>query len=197
FPGQASPVRLKAGIHGRRFDEIASLYRSAALPDKDSNSTEVAQLAIITAELAGSRLLEKLGIEATVAVGHSLGELAAYGWAGVLDESSLMKLVRLRGRVMSQITGPRGTMANIGASASEVESLHEDGDKVVIACLNAARQTVISGESETVARVVSRAQSRGWTATPLSAADAFHSPLMAPAAEAFRNGLTSFELRPH
>jgi len=97
---------------------------------------------------------------------------------------------------MSQLSGPRGTMASIGASASEIESLIEGGENVVVACLNAARQTVVSGESEAVAALVSRAQSRGWTATLLSAADAFHSPLMAPAAEPFRNGLASFQLRP-
>jgi enediyne polyketide synthase len=197
FPGQASPVRLRPGIHGRRFEEIAALYESAALsPDHDRRSSEVAQLAIIAAEVAGLRLLEKFGIAGSVAIGHSLGELAAYCWAGVLEESSLLDLVRLRGRLMSQLSGPRGTMASIGASTSEVESLIEDGEKVVVACLNAARQTVVSGESEAVATLVSRAQSRGWTATLLSTADAFHSPRMAPAARLLGRGLGSFDLRP-
>jgi enediyne polyketide synthase len=197
FPGQASPVRLKAGIHGRCFEEVAAVYQMAALPhNHDSSSTEVAQLAIITAELAGLRLLAKLGIVADFAVGHSLGELSAYCWAGALEESSLLELVRLRGALMSQLSGPRGTMASIGASASEIEPLIEDGENVVVACLNAARQTVVSGESEAVAALLSRAQSRGWTATLLSAANAFHSPLMTPVAEPFRNGLASFQLRP-
>ena len=197
LPGQASPVRLRAGIHGRCFEEIAALYQSAALPGShDNSSTEVAQLAIITAELAGLRLLERLGITATVAVGHSLGELAAYCWAGALSESSLLELVRLRGKLMSQLSGSRGTMASIGASASEIELLIEDGENVVMGCLNAKRHTVVSGETEAVAKLVSRAQGRGWTATRLSAADAFHSPLMAPAAEPFRRGMVPFELRP-
>ncbi|MFZ1009421.1 MAG: SDR family NAD(P)-dependent oxidoreductase [Candidatus Sulfotelmatobacter sp.] len=197
FPGQVSPVRLQSGIHARRFEEIAALYESATFPgDHESGSTEEAQLAIITAELAGLRILERFGIAASVAVGHSLGELAAYCWAGALDESSLLQLVRLRGRLMSRVSGPRGAMASIGASAENVELLVEDGKKVVVACFNAARQTVVSGESEAVAAVVSRAQDRGWTAILLSAADAFHSPLMVPAAEEFRSGLASFELRP-
>jgi enediyne polyketide synthase len=197
FPGQASPVRLQAGIHGRYFEEIAALYQTVDLPqNRDGSTTEVAQLAIITAELAGLRLLEKLGIAADVAVGHSLGELSAYCWAGALAESSLVELVRLRSSLMSRLPGPRGTMASIGASAQEIESLIEDSENVVIACFNAARQTVVSGESEAVATLVSRAQTRGWTATLLAATDAFHSPRMALAAETFRNGLASFELRP-
>lgn len=197
FPGQTSPVRLLPGIHGRRFEEIAALYRLCDLPeDHESGSTEAAQLAIITAELAGLRLLEKFGITGTIAAGHSLGELASYCWAGAIDETSLLDLVRLRGGLMSQLSEPRGAMASIGASAAEVESLIKNDEKVVTACFNAARQTVVSGESKAVAAVVSRAQNRGWTATLLSAAGAFHSPLMVPTAEAFRTGLASFEFRP-
>jgi enediyne polyketide synthase len=197
FPGQASPVRREAGVHGRRFAEVEALYRSAALPaDPESGSTAEAQLAIITAELAALRLLEKFGIAASVAVGHSLGELAAYRWAGALDESSLLDLVRLRGELMNQLTEPSGAMASIGVNAEEVESLIEDRDKAVIACFNAPRQTVVSGEREAVASLVLRAQARGLNATFLSAANAFHSPLMAPAGELFRKGLGRFELRP-
>jgi enediyne polyketide synthase len=197
FPGQASPVRLRAGIHGGRFDEVAALYRSTGLPDdRDNGSTEVAQIAIIAAELAGLRLLERLGIAGTIAVGHSLGELAAYCWAGGLEESSLLNVVRLRGRLMSELPGPRGAMASVGASAVEVTSLIESDTKVEIACLNAARQTVVSGEREAVATLVSQAQPRGWTSTVLSAANAFHSPLMEPAAPPFRSGLASFEFQP-
>jgi enediyne polyketide synthase len=197
FPGQASPVRLQSRIHGRCFQEIAELYELVDFPkDHESGSTEEAQLAIITAELAGLRILEKFGITATVAVGHSLGELAAYCWAGALDESSLLRLVCLRGRLMSRVSGPRGAMASIGANAEDVESLIEACEEIVTACFNATRQTVVSGESDAIAAVVSRAQKCGWTATLLSTADAFHSPLMATAAEAFRSGLDSFELRP-
>ena len=200
FPGQASPVRLQAGVHGR-FGGIAALYRSAGLLDHGHSSTEVAQLAIITAELAGLRLLKTFGIDATVAVGHSLGELAAYSWGGAIDEESLLDLVRLRSSLMSRLSGPRGAMASVGATAAEVGSLihheltHPD-KKVVVACLNGDRQTVVSGESDAVAAIISLAQSRGWTATLLSAVDAFHSPLMQPAAKPFRSRLSSFELHP-
>jgi enediyne polyketide synthase len=197
FPGQASPVRREAGIHGRRFAEVGQLYRSAALfADHESGSTGEAQLAIIRAELAALRLLEKFGIAASVVVGHSLGELAAYCWAGAIEEDSLLDLVRLRGELMNQLTEPSGAMASIGARAEEVESLIEDRDKAVVACFNATRQTVVSGEREAVASLVSRAQNRGWNATLLSAANAFHSPLMARVAELFRGGLNRFELGP-
>jgi enediyne polyketide synthase len=197
FPGQASPVRLHAGIHGRHFAEVEALYRSVALSeDCESGSTAEAQLAIITAELAALRLLKKVGLAASVAVGHSLGELAAYRWAGAIDEEPLLDLVRLRGELMNQLIEPSGAMASIGATAAEVESLIEERDNVVVGCFNAPRQTVASGESEAVASLVSRAQNRGWNAMLLPAANAFHSSLMAPVAQLLRSGLNRVELRP-
>jgi enediyne polyketide synthase len=93
---------------------------------------------------------------------------------------------------MSHISREPGRMANIGASADEVERLIPATEKVVVACLNGPRHTVVSGESEAVERVVSSAQSRGWTAGVLPTADAFHSPLMMHVAEPFDQALATY-----
>lgn len=191
FPGQASPVRLAAGIHGRLFREVRELYRTTCLPHVDSGSTEVAQLAIVAGELAGIRALHTLGIEASVAVGHSLGELSAYCWARALDENSLLDLVRIRGTIMSHIAG-EGAMASISATAAEVQSITRNLKGVVLACFNAPRQVVVSGEKAQVVAAVQRARSAGWIATLLPTSQAFHSPLMAPAANEFCEAIASF-----
>jgi enediyne polyketide synthase len=193
FPGQASPVRFSPGIFARRFAQIGELYqRASLLQAADSSSTDVAQPAIMVGELAGLRLLNALGIDASVAVGHSLGELAAYHWAGALDESSLLNLVKTRGRLMAHVPGPAGAMASIAASEQETRNLIA-GEDVVLACLNAPNQNVVSGETNAVVRAVRRVQERGWSATLLSAGHAFHSPLMAPAAEQFRSAVDSLD----
>ena len=197
FPGQASPVRLSSGIHGQRFEDIAALYLKANLPSiDDGHSTQVAQLSIATAELAGISLLKKFGVSGSVAIGHSLGELTAYCWAEAFDAQSHLEIVRLRGRAMSRLSEQRGTMASISANAEEVAALIERGEVVFVACINAENRTVISGTMEAVARVVARAKRNNWTATTLSTADAFHSPLMAEAANQFRDDLSLFEIRP-
>ncbi len=201
FPGQASPVRLHGGAHGRRFSSVREVYRAAELDDGvDVGSTAVAQIAIATAEAAGLRMMNDLGIEASVAVGHSLGELAAYHWAGAIDEDSLLALVRARGRSMSELPGPAGVMAGIAATASEVESLLDEAqagrESVVVACFNAPQQIVVAGEGGSVARVMTMAQARGWNATLLPTANAFHSPLMSPAKAPFQEAVSELELRP-
>jgi enediyne polyketide synthase len=205
FPGQASPVRLRGGAHGRRFACVRELYEAAKLnQDNEGESTAVAQIAIATAEAAGLRLMSDLGIEASVAVGHSLGELAAYFWAGAFDEESLLALVRARGRAMAELPGPPGAMASISADAHEVEALLYEADveakaggaRVVIACFNGPEQVVVAGERESVAQVVTTAQGRGWSATSLPTANAFHSPAMEPAKASFRKYVNDLDPRP-
>ncbi|HEX5433151.1 MAG TPA: type I polyketide synthase, partial [Candidatus Angelobacter sp.] len=194
FPGQASPVRLTSGFHAKRFPEIEKLYQASTLPKNEQiDSTHVAQLAIAASELAGLRLMKLLGIGASVAIGHSVGEIVAYSWAGALDEAACLRLVDLRGRLMASLPGPSGSMASICASPAEVEEISE-GEQVVLACFNAPNQTVIAGPRAAVSRVVSRAQALGRNATVLSAANAFHSPLMRPMAFHFQKEVEAIAL---
>ncbi|MDP2834142.1 MAG: type I polyketide synthase [Pseudomonadota bacterium] len=194
FPGQASPVRFDGGAMGERFPEIAELYRNAALEVGDPLSTEVAQPAIVAAELAGLRLLQKLGLHADLALGHSLGELTALHWAGALDEPGLLRLARARGQAMAQSPGPAGAMAGIGAKAAVVAALLRPG--TVIAGLNSAQQTVVSGEEQALLRVMEEAARAGLRATRLPVSHAFHSPLMQPAAVALAGPLAETDFAP-
>jgi enediyne polyketide synthase len=202
FPGQASPVRLDGSAHARRFSTVRELYRAADLsPESDVASTEIAQIAIATAEVTGLRMMRELGIEASIAVGHSLGELTAYYWAGAMEEGSLLSLVRARGRCMAGIPGPAGAMATLGASASEVEALlaehiYKGCNPPAIACFNGHRQVVVAGEGASVALAVAQAQNRGWSAQLLPTANAFHSPLMEAAVEPFQKAVKDLDRLP-
>jgi enediyne polyketide synthase len=199
FPGQASPVRLHGGAHGRRFASVRELYESLkSLEKQDPHSTFVAQAAIATAEMAGLRLLDELGIEASVALGHSIGELSAYRWAAAMSEQELLSLARVRGKCMDGIPGPPGVMASISASAAEVQAMldRDEEGRAVIACFNAPRQIVVAGESGAVARLIERAHAQGWSVTLLATANAFHSPSMAAAAGPYQEALSALRLGP-
>jgi enediyne polyketide synthase len=179
FPGQGSPYYADGGAW-REFAE--DLYRNAAWPaDADGRSTAVAQPAIVTAELAGLRALDRIGLQARVAVGHSLGELVALHWAGAIDEAGLLRITCIRGKAMAAAS-ERGAMAAVAAGHAEVERLI-NGTAAVVAGINSPAQTVISGDVDAVAAVVSRARSAGHRATQLPVSYAFHSPLVESAAE--------------
>jgi enediyne polyketide synthase len=197
FPGQASPVRLDGDIYARRFTQVEALYKRAKLPTQDDlNSTDVAQPAIITAELAGLQILASLGVRGQLAIGHSVGEFAALHWAGAMDEATLLDIVRVRGRAMAEVTGLAGAMLSLAVAGDKAETLCAKQEGINIACFNGPNQTVISGEFEAVERLRQRTQAQGIKSSPLPVSHGFHSHLMKPAAKVLEAHLAPATLQP-
>jgi enediyne polyketide synthase len=194
FPGQGSPSHLSGGALRRRFEDLDGLYRIAGLPaDADPVDTAVAQPAILTHSLAGLAVLDRLGIRASVAAGHSLGELAALAWAGAYDEETAVHLAAARGRAMADLPSPTGAMASLGASAEAVEALIS-GTNVGIAGLNSPKRTVVSGSAAEVETVARHAADLGYEVHRLRVSHAFHSPLMAEAGPALARHLDGIRI---
>jgi enediyne polyketide synthase len=195
FPGQGSGRGTSGGALRRRFAEVEQVYLAAGLPEGgDVIATEVAQPRIVTGSMAGLRALSALGLEATVAVGHSLGEISALQWAGAMSEETLLRVAGVRGRTMAEHSAS-GTMAGIGAPAETVASLIADVP-AVIAGYNGPTQTVVAGTVDAVEMACARAKTAGIPASRLSVSHAFHSPLVAPAADAFGAKLAAESFSP-
>jgi enediyne polyketide synthase len=193
FPGQGSG-RGGTGALRRRFAAADAVFAEAAVPtDGDQSATQVAQPRIVAGSVAALRVLHTLGIDADVAVGHSLGELTALAWAGAMGGQEVLKLATARGQVMANASQGGGAMAGITATPEQVESLFEEG-RVVIAGYNGPNQTVVAGDAGDVNRVCERARAAGYTATRVNVSHAFHSPLVEPAAVAMTERLTEFSL---
>ncbi|HEY3734440.1 MAG TPA: type I polyketide synthase [Streptosporangiaceae bacterium] len=184
FPGQGSGRGTSGGALRRRFAEVEAAYLAAALPTGgDVVATAVAQPRIVTGSMAGLRAMTLLGLAANVAVGHSLGEISALCWAGAIDDELLLRVASVRGQTMAEHSSS-GTMASVGASPDRVQELMA-GLPVVIAGYNAPEQTVIAGPDDAVRATGARAGAAGLTWTLLPVSHAFHSELVAPAADVF------------
>lgn len=195
FPGQGSG-RGAVGAVRRRFAAAEEVFYAAGLPTGgDQIATEVAQPRIVTGSLAALRVLGALGIDADVAVGHSLGELTALHWGGAMDAAHLLKLATIRGQVMAAASRGGGAMAGLAAGPAVVERL-ADGEDVVIAGYNSPRQTVISGPAAAVERVCDRAAAARVHTSRIRVSHAFHSPLVEPAAVAMTERLAEFDFQP-
>ncbi len=181
FPGQGAPAHRSGGAWARRFEEVAALYGRACLPAAgDDVDTAVAQPAIVAAGLAALSVLERLGVRAAVAVGHSLGELTALSWAGALSDDDLIALAAERGAAMAELGDAGGAMAAIGAGAEAAAELAAAAGASV-AAHNGPASTVVSGAAAAVEAAMAAARARGWSATRLAVSHAFHSPLVAAA----------------
>ena len=196
LPGQGSPSHVDGGALRRRFPIVEDLYTQvpSSAGTADSVATEIAQPAIVAASLGALRVLAALGIEAEVAVGHSLGEITALAWAGAFDEASAQRIAAARGRAMAELADGDGAMASLAADVAAATRLAA-GLPVVVAGINAPDQTVLAGAAGAIEAVVGRARQRGVDATRLRVSHAFHSPLVAPAAGALERMLEKEAIR--
>ncbi|WP_338743088.1 SDR family NAD(P)-dependent oxidoreductase [Actinomadura luteofluorescens] len=190
FPGQGAPVRDRAGALGVVLPETGEYFEEGLL--EDPVDTAVAQPAVLRASTAALHWLDRLGVAAAAAVGHSLGEITALHWAGALSRRDALHLVTRRGRIMADHSEAGTGMASLAAPPGAVTELIDDAD-LVIAADNGAVQ-VVAGPLTEVDRVVKRARAKGITAGRLRVSHAFHSPAVAAAEPVLARHLADLEV---
>jgi [acyl-carrier-protein] S-malonyltransferase len=148
--------------------------------------TDVQQPALVATSLAVLAALRSRGIAPDYVVGHSVGEFAAIAAANSIDTGEAIGLVRERGLAMAEAARESdGTMAAIlGLDDEVVEQLCAQIEGVWPANYNCPGQIVVSGEEEAVEELIGKASLLGAKRTVrLKVSGAFHSPLVAKAAE--------------
>lgn len=182
FPGHGAS-RDAVGALPRRFPARENAFRLSEGPaGVDRVSTEVAHGRVVAGSRAALRVLRLLGVAADVALGHSLGELTALGWAGAMDDARPMRLAHARGRITATAGRGAGGMAALAADVPTTDRL-VNGSGAVIAGCHSPRQTVGSGPADAVDQVCERAAAEGGGAVRINVPHAFQSPLVRPAAD--------------
>ena len=133
-------------------------------------------------------LLVERGYQPDLVAGHSLGEYVALYAAGVFDFESGLLLVKRRAELMDSAAGGK-MAAMMKFDRQQLENAVDKTTGVVLANDNSAAQVVISGTPEAVDLVLSQVKAKRTVALKVSGA--FHSPLMAAAAEEFAKVLQS------
>jgi [acyl-carrier-protein] S-malonyltransferase len=162
--------------------------------------TYIAQPAIFSVSVAALRALQEAGIQPAFVAGHSLGELSALVAAQALSFEAGLTLVARRAEAMQRAADAHpGSMSSVlGLSVEGVEmavAAAREGDVLAIANDNAPGNVVVSGAWAALERLPAAAKELGARrVVPLSVGGAFHSPLMAPAADTFRSFLSAAPL---
>jgi len=214
FPGQGS---LEEGM-GREIAEAVpeamEVYRvgsestgmdlakiSFEAPLDELVETEIQQPTLVATSLAILAALRSEGLTPDIVVGHSVGEYAALAAAGTMSDADAIGLVRARGIATANAARERpGAMAAIlGLEDEAVETLCRKILGVWPANYNCPGQIVVSGENDAVDECCEEAQNLGARrAIKLKVSGAFHSPLVARAADALKPAIDKVRfIEPH
>ena len=186
-------ARLESLSDVAGLDLVAHGTTSDAETIKD---TAVAQPLIVAAGLAAAAVVLPGGPSGAVGVtaGHSVGEITASAFAGVLSDHDAMVFVRERGAGMAAASAltPTGMSAVLGGDPAEVaEVLARRG--LTAANANGAGQTVAAGTLEQLAALAADPPTKA-RVIPLQVAGAFHTTHMSPAVEALQQLSADFDV---
>ncbi|MDY0354777.1 MAG: ACP S-malonyltransferase [Sedimentisphaerales bacterium] len=217
FPGQgaqvvgmgadvASAYPAAAGIFEKANDVLGFDLRKVCFegPAETLNTTTMSQPAIFTTSAA---LLEVIrtepamsGLVPQITAGLSMGEYTALYAAGLISFEDGLRLVHKRGEAMQAAAdATRGAMVSVmGLDEEKVRVLCREaaqGDLLEPVNFNCPGQIVVSGTVPSCERVMELAPQHGaLKAIRLEVAGAFHTAMMAGAADALRRALSACQI---
>jgi [acyl-carrier-protein] S-malonyltransferase len=184
------------------FDLAAICFEG---PAERLNATDISQPAIFVTSVAIWKALEAAGVTKDwvpqAMAGLSLGEYTALHLAGWIKFDDALRLVAERGRLMQAAAEANegGMVSVLGLDERAVDGICRDvaqGEVLTAANFNCPGQIVLSGTRSACARAAAAAEQLGGRAIPLVVAGAFHSELMATAAEGLRKALEPAKIVP-
>jgi [acyl-carrier-protein] S-malonyltransferase len=201
FPGQGSldsgmgreiaavPEALEVFDRGSEVAGLDLRYLCFDAPEDELVQTEVQQPALVATSLAVLAAIKARGMKPDFVVGHSVGEFAALASAGAVKVEEAIALVRERGLAMAEAakSNPGSMAAILGLDDEVVERICRRILNVWPANYNCPGQIVVSGENPAVDEACEEAEKEGARrAVKLRVSGAFHSPLVARAADRLR-----------
>jgi [acyl-carrier-protein] S-malonyltransferase len=181
FPGQGSQYVGMGRELVQQFESARACFEEAQTvlgsdisrlclegPREALDLTMNTQLATLTLEIAAWRVLEQgLAVPPSAMAGHSLGEYGALCAARALSFSDALQIVRTRAAYQQEAVPP-GLGANAaiqGLGRDTVESICREvtaeSGLVTPSCYNAQDQTVVSGCTAPVEKVMAKALGKG------------------------------------
>ena len=212
FPGQGSQY-LQMGktlydnetVYRDAIDTCAELLKADLKLDirdiifPESNTPEAEKLlkntfytqpALFITEYALAQLWMSWGIKPTLLCGHSVGEFVAAHLAGVFSLKDALKVIATRSRLVSELPG--GSMLSVRLPEEQLKELLPK--TLSIAAVNSKQLSVVSGTYEAIEAFAKIMESKDIPHKVLFTSHAFHSTMMDPMLDSFKEALKKVTL---
>ncbi|MEU2419500.1 ACP S-malonyltransferase [Streptomyces sp. NPDC007851] len=156
--------------------------------------TAIAQPLLVAAGiLSGAALGDIANVAPGAVAGHSVGEITAAAFAGVLDDTAALTLVRKRGLAMAEAAAiTRTGMSALLGGDPEVSVAHLEKLGLTPANINGAGQIVAAGTLEQLAALDEDKPEGVRKVVALKVAGAFHTHHMGPAVDRLAEAAKEF-----
>jgi mycobactin polyketide synthetase MbtD len=196
FPGQGNQWPSMGADAYRRLpayrveaDRCAQAFVEAGLASPLSYLTGEREQNWSRVEIQGAQFIHAVSLAAEwrfhgmlpdIAVGHSLGEVAAAYVAATIGLSDAVALVGARAAVVDRLTG-RYAMAVLGVGVDEAQTvIDETPGWLEVSAVNGPSSTVVSGDHDAVVEATRLARQRGTFAHQLSVDYPGHTSALRP-----------------
>ncbi|NEY32557.1 SDR family NAD(P)-dependent oxidoreductase [Streptomyces sp. PRKS01-65] len=172
-PGFAASMRACEEAFAPHVDwSLTEVLRDPAALER----VDVVQPALFAVMVSLARLWRSCGVEPAAVVGHSQGEIAAACVAGALSLEDAARVVTLRSRALSGLSG-RGGMVSVLRPAGEVrDRIAEWQGAVSLAAANGPASVVLAGDPDALDELVARWTREGVETRRIAVDYASHSP---------------------
>ena len=191
-----SARRVLDGTDPRELAHRQTAGQKAA-PGVDLYSNKTGQILCTTLAMVAWRVIEPWVDRPRLAAGYSIGELGAWGVAGVFSADQVLDLAAKRASAMDAATlEPSGLLAVRGLRRPALEAICLESG-VYIAIINEVDQMLLGGTHKALGIAEEKAKAAGaQRTTMLPVAVASHTPLLAAASSTFRSDLNAIAYAP-
>ncbi|QYC40146.1 Phthiocerol/phenolphthiocerol synthesis polyketide synthase type I PpsA [Nonomuraea coxensis DSM 45129] len=161
------------------FAEEIGFSPREALSEGELTEVDRVQTMIFAMQVGLVEVWRQYGVRPHAVIGHSVGEIAAAVTAGALSRLDGARLICRRSRLLRRVAG-RGAMAMAQLPFAEAERRLAGRPGVVAAIASSPGSTVVSGDPDAVAEVLTGWLEEGIPARRVASDVAFHGPQMDP-----------------
>jgi len=170
---------------------------AAQISEADLSLPQYSILAIGVAQIALTEIWKAMGVTPEAVYGHSMGEVAAAYAAGILTLEDAVLLLYMRGHILSQLDGTGKGMLALGCSVEQAQYFMSNKPNVFISAVNSANSVTLAGDLEQINAVAQEAKAQNLFAVVLKVKQAFHSPYVEGAEQAFKESIKGIGERTH
>uniref|UniRef100_A0A3P8ZQD9 Carrier domain-containing protein n=1 Tax=Esox lucius TaxID=8010 RepID=A0A3P8ZQD9_ESOLU len=209
YSGMCKQLLKQEPVFREKVREVENLfqnYKSTSISQKITNDydnddyakPDVVQPLLFAIQIGIASLFLHWGIKPDAILGHSVGEVAAAHFSGLLSLEDAVKVIYFRSTLQSKVTGGKMLVVSNMAVTEVLSLLSSYSNKVCLAAFNSPQSCTLSGDAEAIdnlhQKLSNSVVSKNLFLRVLDVPTAYHSQMMDPIVDHLEKCIGSLEI---